>query len=179
MNTSPPRPTPSRAASWLAIAALLAVASATLASVSDRPASVGAPSASEGSPVFGEDLSLALQAQIALAPRQISFTLAQADDDSATSLFEAFFIQKNPRTGRIEWIGSGIVWLLLAASATSLALIGVFAWENRRSNVAPLNMLKEARDLLAAGRGGSGARARARARAAPRSRPTAARTRRT
>lgn len=108
-------------------------------------------------------LSLAAVAAISLAtfagaqpaqtptPDQATATDQQAGEESTTSLFEAFFIQKNPRTGRIEWLGSAIVWLLLAASATSLALIGVFAWENRRANVAPIGVLAEARDLLAGG----------------------------
>jgi len=74
-----------------------------------------------------------------------------AEGRAATSFFEAFFIQKNARTGEIEWLGSGIVWLLLLGSVGSLALMGALAWENRRVNLTPRDLLSEVRSLLAGG----------------------------
>lgn len=39
------------------------------------------------------------------------------------SLLESFFIQRHPATGDVEWLGSLIVWLLIAASVVCIAWI--------------------------------------------------------
>ncbi len=81
--------------------------------------------------------------------------IASAQDAAAgganVSLLQAFFIQRNPRSGEIEILGSLIVWLLLAMSVASIALIGVFLRENRREAVIPPHLVKEVRALAKGG----------------------------
>ena len=67
------------------------------------------------------------------------------------SLAEAFFIQRNQRTGSIEWVGTLIVWLLLAMSATTFALIGVLVRENRREEIVPDKSIADLRKKLKEG----------------------------
>jgi len=64
------------------------------------------------------------------------------------SLGEVFFIQRHPATREVEWLGSAIVWLLLVLSMVSLALMGSFAWENRREAISPGDLFVRARSLL-------------------------------
>jgi len=71
--------------------------------------------------------------------------------DTGVSVLQTFFIQKNPRTGQIEILGSLIVWLLLALSVVSIALIGVLTRENRRDAVMPAALIKEVRALTKGG----------------------------
>ncbi|MGP1346027.1 MAG: MotA/TolQ/ExbB proton channel family protein [Phycisphaerales bacterium] len=54
-----------------------------------------------------------------------------------TSLAEAFFIQRHPVTGSVEWLGSGIIWLLMAMSVACLGILGAMLLENRRDRIAP------------------------------------------
>jgi len=70
---------------------------------------------------------------------------------STTSLFEAFFIQRNERTGSLELLGTGIVWFLLALSVASLALIGSQSQANRKERLLPLPLAKELKGLLKRG----------------------------
>jgi len=67
------------------------------------------------------------------------------------SLAEVFFIQRHPATKRIEWLGSLVIWLLLALSATSLALIGGLAWSTRREAMIPAGLIARSRTLLEGG----------------------------
>ena len=67
------------------------------------------------------------------------------------SLFEAFFVQRNHRTERIEWLGSMIIWLLLLMSVATFALVGVFSRENTRERIVPSNLVAMARKRLADG----------------------------
>lgn len=68
----------------------------------------------------------------------------------ATSLGEAFFIQKNARTGGVEWFGSLIIWFLLLLSVASMALIGALAWATRRVAILPTPLVAELRRALRA-----------------------------
>lgn len=92
----------------------------------------------------------ALAAVLALG---IFVSAATAQDDAAArvSLLEAFFIQRNPRTGEIELLGSLIVWTLLLMSVASLALIGVYLRANRRDAVIPPKLVAEVRSLARGG----------------------------
>lgn len=58
--------------------------------------------------------------------------LAQDEGDRSVSLAEAFFLQRNGRTGSIELFGTLIIWVLIAASAASVALLVKRARENGR-----------------------------------------------
>ncbi len=76
---------------------------------------------------------------------------ASGDDGaggSTTSLFEAFFIQRNERTGDLELLGTAIIWFLLALSVASLALIASQIQANRRERLLPLPLAKEMKGLL-------------------------------
>jgi biopolymer transport protein ExbB len=63
-----------------------------------------------------------------------------------TSLAEAFFIQRHPVTGAVEWLGSLIVWFLLALSAVCVSLLIARANETRRSAALPEDQLARARN---------------------------------
>lgn len=76
---------------------------------------------------------------------------AQDGASGGVSLLQAFFIQRNPRSGEVEILGSLIVWLLLLMSVASIALIGVFLRENRREAVIPPHLVKEVRALAKGG----------------------------
>lgn len=68
------------------------------------------------------------------------------------SLLEAFFIQHNQRTGDIEWLGSLIVWGLLAGSLASWALIIALIRSNRRAEIVPPEEVEQTRALLRDGK---------------------------
>ncbi|RMH25386.1 MAG: MotA/TolQ/ExbB proton channel family protein [Planctomycetota bacterium] len=86
----------------------------------------------------------ALAALVCAAP-------AMAQDSPGVSMLRAFFIQRNPRTGDVEWLGSLVVWLLLAMSVASVALIGVYARQTRRRALIPPELAREARALARGG----------------------------
>lgn len=65
-----------------------------------------------------------------------------------TSLFEAFFVQRQAETGELELLGTGIIWLLLLLSAVSLGLIGSVAIANRRSTIMPDELYDRVRACL-------------------------------
>lgn len=71
---------------------------------------------------------------------------------SQTSLGEAFFIQRNPTTMQVEWVGSIIIWLILVLSAASLALIVLHFWESRREVLLPAKSLARAKSMVKDGR---------------------------
>ncbi|MCA9309988.1 MAG: MotA/TolQ/ExbB proton channel family protein [Phycisphaerales bacterium] len=60
-----------------------------------------------------------------------------------TSLFEAFFIQRNPATREIELLGSLIIWFLLALSAVCIGLLGNMLIQNRREDILPERLHQE------------------------------------
>ncbi len=80
-----------------------------------------------------------------------SAAFGQDGAGARVSLLEAFFIQKNPRTGDVELFGSMIVWTLLLMSVASLALIGVLLRANRRDAVIPPKLVAEVRALARGG----------------------------
>lgn len=57
-----------------------------------------------------------------------------------TSLAEAFFIQRHPVTGAMEWLGSGIIWLLMALSVVCLGILGAMILDNRRERITPKSL---------------------------------------
>lgn len=70
------------------------------------------------------------------------------------SLAEAFFIQRHPVTHQVEWLGSMIIWSLMALSAASIALIVIQWLGNRRKVVLPDALLRRAQSLMRGGRAG-------------------------
>ncbi len=64
------------------------------------------------------------------------------------SLLSSFIIQRHAATGQIEWIGSLLVWLLLALSVLAVALVVRMAYENRRSTILPPGLPERVRKLL-------------------------------
>lgn len=60
-----------------------------------------------------------------------------------TSLAEAFFIQRHPVTGSVEWLGSGIIWFLMVLSVACLGILGAMILENRRERIAPKALVEE------------------------------------
>ncbi len=54
--------------------------------------------------------------------------------------------------GSIEWIGSAMIWLLLAMSVVNVVLIALAASANARKGVLPADAPAAMRELLAAGR---------------------------
>jgi biopolymer transport protein ExbB len=76
--------------------------------------------------------------------------LAQ-DAPRAVSLAEAFFIQRNGRTGGVELFGTLIIWILIAASVASIALIALRHRENRREHIHDPGAAEECASLIAAG----------------------------
>jgi len=69
----------------------------------------------------------------------------------SVSFLEAFFVQRNQRTGGVEWLGSAIVWLLLGMSVAVFALIWVFSRENARERIAPIESVAGARKRMQQG----------------------------
>jgi biopolymer transport protein ExbB len=62
-----------------------------------------------------------------------------------------FFYSTNG-DGSIEWIGSAMIWLLLALSIANVVLIAIAASANRRRDMLPDGEARELRELLASGR---------------------------
>jgi len=74
--------------------------------------------------------------------------LAQQDAPRAVSLAEAFFIQRNGRTGGVELFGTLIIWILIAAAAASVALIVLRARENARDAYTSETAAEDCRELV-------------------------------
>lgn len=95
---------------------------------------------------------LGLLASLFIAPSAMGQgSTATAASTHGVSLLQAFFIQRHPQTGDLEVLGSMIIWLLLAMSVASIALIGALTHENRRSAVMPASLIKEVRALAKGG----------------------------
>lgn len=86
-----------------------------------------------------------------MTPMLPLITLAQEATDE-TSIATAFFIQRHPTTHAIEWLGSGITWLLMALSVLCLALLVAGAMSVRRRVAVPPG------DVRRASEGGDGVR---------------------
>jgi biopolymer transport protein ExbB len=71
---------------------------------------------------------------------------------AATSMAEAFFIQRHPTTHKLELLGSVIIWVLVALSAACLGLLGARAMENRRARIVPEGLADRVGGLAAQGR---------------------------
>ncbi len=76
---------------------------------------------------------------------------AQTSSQS-TSFAQAFFIQHDARDGSIEWLGSLIIWFLLALSLSSLGLLAAMSLTNRRQDIMPDETHDRAASLLADGK---------------------------
>ncbi len=77
--------------------------------------------------------------------------LAQDDGPRSVSLAEAFFLQRNGRTGGIELFGTLIIWVLIAASAASIALLVMRFKESKRENFLAPAARDECENLLREG----------------------------
>jgi hypothetical protein len=75
---------------------------------------------------------------------------------SAGSIVGAFFVSRkaDPVTNEqsIEWLGSLILWLLLALSMLSIGLIGNMALTNQRKSIVPEGVVDEVSRLVKAGK---------------------------
>lgn len=69
----------------------------------------------------------------------------------AVSLAEAFFLQRNGRTGGIEVFGTLLIWVLIAASAASVAIITLRYRENRRDTIHADDLAADAARLVGSG----------------------------
>lgn len=119
-----------RASGMLALALLAGFA--PTAQASPLVATVAAPALAQDAPLD--------------APRAQSGA-ATAED---VSLFQAFFVQRRSG-GRIEWLGTGLIWLLLALSAGSIGLLAALARDNRRAALYPEDVRRDARRLASKG----------------------------
>ena len=74
--------------------------------------------------------------------------------ESSRSFAEAFFVSTrtlaNGEQG-VEWLGTGIIWLLLSASAVSLGAIVFFLWGTKREALIPTFSREQASRLLHSG----------------------------
>ncbi|MEY3142215.1 MAG: hypothetical protein RLY21_708 [Planctomycetota bacterium] len=64
----------------------------------------------------------------------------------------AIFFYSTNGDGSIEWIGSAMIWVLLALSLANVVLIAIAASSNRRRDMLPTDEARELRALLASGR---------------------------
>lgn len=105
-------------------------------------------------PVLAPALGLALILGVVaiIAARGGASAGGGAGAPQAVSIAQVFFVQMNPETGRLEVLGSLIIWLLIAISVVSLALMGSRAWENRRDAIVPERRVRHARRLVREGR---------------------------
>ena len=70
------------------------------------------------------------------------------DQPSSVSLAEAFFLQRHPVTGKVEWLGSCIIWLLMLLSAASLGYLGAMTADARTDRLMPQYLRDRAADLI-------------------------------
>jgi biopolymer transport protein ExbB len=64
----------------------------------------------------------------------------------------AIFFYSTNGDGSIEWIGSVMIWVLLALSVANVVLIAIAAAANRRRDMLPEGEVRELRELLSGGR---------------------------
>lgn len=82
------------------------------------------------------------------APTPSAEAAASSAKGVDVSLAEVFFIQRHPSTGKVELLGSAIIWFLLGLSAVNLSLMGVMALDSRRKAIAPEEQIGRASALL-------------------------------
>ena len=76
-------------------------------------------------------------------------------DGTAHSFAEAFFISHAVDVNgvrNVEWLGSLVIWLLMATSVASIGLIGQLAAANRRTSIAPEVVMHRAAEYVDTGR---------------------------
>ena len=80
---------------------------------------------------------------------------AAAETTFSDSFASAFFVSWSYSADgqrSIEWIGSAIIWLLLALSVGNLGLIGHLFFAYQRKSIAPEGVVREVRRLMTEGR---------------------------
>ncbi|OUU91613.1 MAG: hypothetical protein CBC35_09220 [Planctomycetes bacterium TMED75] len=93
---------------------------------------------------------------LAILPILATTASAAAQADPAPHSFaEAFFISHAVDVNgvrSVEWLGSIVIWLLMATSVASIGLIGQLAAANRRASIAPEVVMHRAAEYVDAGR---------------------------
>lgn len=69
-----------------------------------------------------------------------------------TSMGEAFFIQRNPLTHKVEWVGTLIVWGLIGLSILCTSLIGTLLWGHRKPAYTPASLVEALKRALYEGK---------------------------
>ena len=80
---------------------------------------------------------------------------AFGQEQESTSFAEAFFISHSTDssgTRSIEWLGSLVIWTLMATSVASLGLIGQLAFAFQLKRLVPPNVVARTNDYLGTGR---------------------------
>ena len=80
---------------------------------------------------------------------------AFGQEQESTSFAEAFFISHSTDasgTKSIEWLGSLVIWTLMATSVASIGLIGQLAFAFKLERLVPPAVVSRANDYLGAGR---------------------------
>lgn len=96
-----------------------------------------------------------LLAVAALAAACLAAPAAAQDAAESTSFAEAFFISySTDASGEqgVEWLGSLVIWTLMATSIASLGLIGQLAFAFKREKLVPDPVVSRATDYLQTGR---------------------------
>ena len=90
-----------------------------------------------------------------LALLALTATASAQGDAAPHSFAEAFFISHAVDVNgvrSVEWLGSLVIWLLMATSVASIGLIGQLAAANRRATIAPEGVMHRAAEYVDAGR---------------------------
>jgi len=75
------------------------------------------------------------------------------ESQSLGSIFFITFSKGVDGVSRVEWVGSAMIWFLIALSVVNIALIVTLAMRNRRSAILPIAFANRLRDMAASGRG--------------------------
>ena len=93
---------------------------------------------------------------LAIAGTLLLTSVASAQDPGESRSFaEAFFISHSVDANgarSVEWLGSLVIWFLMATSVASIGLIGQLASTNRQARIAPEKVMHRASEYLDAGR---------------------------
>lgn len=82
-------------------------------------------------------------------------SMAAAQDTEAGSFASAFFISTSANASGesyVEWLGSIIIWLLIAGSVASIGLMGTLYMKTNPERILPLETKTQARKLIKGGR---------------------------